>query len=126
MNKNTSVFSLQEANKTLPLVKKIVADILVVGQRIRGLAERMGESFDSNPEVESSFDELKELIMELETLGCSYRDFNFTVGLVDFPAIINNEHVLLCWRSDEEEIKFYHGVNAGYTGRQPIPQTELN
>jgi hypothetical protein len=59
---------------------------------------------------------------ELEALGCFYKDWNFDLGLVDFPALIDGEEVLLCWRSDEPEVRWYHPLDGGYSGRKPIPE----
>ena len=63
---------------------------------------------------------------ELEEIGCFYKDWNFTIGLVDFPAIIDGKEVLLCWRSDEDDILYYHGFEDGYAGRKEIPDKYLN
>ena len=46
-------------------------------------------------------DQLDELFEEMEELGCHYKDWNFSVGLVDFPAILDGKEVLLCWRSGQ-------------------------
>jgi hypothetical protein len=43
------------------------------------------------------------------------------MGLIDFPAIIDDEQVFLCWRSDEPELAFYHRIEGGYAGRRPLP-----
>ena len=120
--KTAQLFTPQEANKTLPLVKNIVKDILKTGRRIRELAKTLGKSFDADPEAQALLAELREHLTELENIGCSYKDFNFSVGLVDFPAIIEDQEVLLCWRSDELEIKYYHDASSGYAGRCPIPK----
>ena len=69
---------------------------------------------------------MQDYFFELEELGCYYQDWSFGLGLVDFPAIINDEKVLLCWRSDEKNLQFYHGHNDGYAGRKPIPPEYLN
>jgi hypothetical protein len=45
--------------------------------------------------------------------------------LVDFPSIIDGEDVSLCWRSDEDSIKFYHGIDQGYASRKLIPEEYL-
>ena len=66
-------------------------------------------------------EEIESLMAELEHLGCFYKDWNFEIGLVDFPAIIEGEEALLCWRSDEPEILWYHGIEDGYAGRRPLP-----
>ncbi|MEJ2307316.1 MAG: DUF2203 family protein, partial [candidate division WOR-3 bacterium] len=44
------------------------------------------------------------------------------IGLVDFPGLIEGREVYLCWKSDEEDIQFYHGVEEGFAGRKPIPK----
>ena len=110
-----------QANKTLPLIKQIVADILKTGQSIRELSVDM-EKPEDDPEIIRLMDQLDELFEEIEELGCYYKDWNFTEGLVDFPAKINSKEVMLCWRSDEEEILYYHDAESGYAGRRLIPK----
>ena len=41
-------------------------------------------------------------------------------GLVDFPAIIGGKEVFLCWEQDEEDIEFWHDLDAGYAGRERL------
>ncbi len=117
-------FTPKEANRTLPLVKRIVADILETSGRIREMAEGLGEAARDDPGVRKQIDALNDLFEELEEIGCSYKDWSFSVGLVDFPAMINGKEVELCWRSDEPEIVYYHGPE-GYVGRKPIPNEYL-
>ena len=116
-------FTPAEASKTLPLVKQIVGDILIKGKALRTLVE------DETPETVEKDDrrsvlesELEELYGELERLGCSFRDWGFEIGLVDFPSEIDGTPVLLCWRSDEPQVTYYHSPEAGYAGRKPIPR----
>lgn len=117
----TKYFTPQEARKTLPLVKKIVKDILDFSFQVRTISEQMGKDAQENPEVRKLLDDITYFMSELEEIGCFYKDWNFSIGLVDFPSIIDDEEVFLCWRSDEEDILFYHGVNEGYAGRKRIP-----
>jgi hypothetical protein len=118
-------FTPKEANRTLPLVRRIVNDILATAHRARELYRTAGgHSLKGLTQAEA--DRLDELYAELKTLGCSYRDWNFTVGLVDFPARLNGREVYLCWRSDEPDVRFYHEPDAGYAGRKPIPPEFLN
>lgn len=42
-------------------------------------------------------------------------------GLLDFPAMLGNREVLLCWKEGEKEIGFYHEMEGGLRGRTPIP-----
>jgi hypothetical protein len=116
----TKFFTPQEANQTLPLVRKIVDDILEVGKKIRAVSIEVGAHAEQDPQITKLMDQLEDLFVELEDLGCSYRDWNFTMGLVDFPSVIDGEEVLLCWRSDEPEVLYYHGLEDGFAGRKKI------
>ena len=41
-------------------------------------------------------------------------------GLVDFPALIGGKEVFLCWEQDEEDVEFWHELDAGYAGRERL------
>jgi hypothetical protein len=114
-------FSPREACQTLPLVRRIVEDILAAGRRLRDLSRLHGHELSDNAAGKQALSDLQELLAELESLGCSYKDWNFQIGLVDFPAVIDGQEVLLCWRSDEPDLRFYHSHDAGYAGRREIP-----
>lgn len=116
------LFSPREANQTLPLVKRIVHDILDTGREIQKLeAGGASDSAARSKALKSLSRQLEEQVRELEMVGCSYRDWSFDKGLVDFPSELDGELVMLCWRSDEPEVKFYHGIYEGYAGRREIP-----
>jgi len=114
-------FTPNEANKTLPLVKSIVKDILMTGQQLNSLklnnrySEPSQEYYRMTSLLNSYFDELNEI-------GCYFKDWNFSIGLVDFPAIIEGEEVFLCWRSDEEKLQYYHKIDEGYSERKLISE----
>jgi len=110
------VFTRQEAESTLPLVRQIVTDILESAGRLREAEESDGDL----PGLEG---ELQEHLQEIEEIGCFFKDGDFSVGLVDFPAVIDGETVFLCWRSDESELAWYHPVDEGFQGRRPLPKT---
>lgn len=113
-------FTVEEAVKTLPLVKRIVADILDTTHQIRTLTTVLGSESEDHPQIEALVDELQSYFAELEEMGCYYKDWGFSVGLVDFPAIIDGKEVFLCWRSDESTIGYYHGIEEGYVGRKKL------
>lgn len=117
----TKYFTPQEANKRLPLIKQIVGDILDKSRNLKFIvAQRDLES--QNFAYDKTLNDMQRLIDELEALGCYYKDWNFGNGLVDFPALIDDKEVLLCWRSDEPDVRWYHPVEEGFAGRQPIPE----
>lgn len=112
------LFTQSEAESALPLVRQIVADVLETARKIREL----GENDSELPRLQA---ELEEHLLELESLGCFFKDWNFTIGLVDFPALIDGKTVLLCWRSDESALAWYHPIEEGYQGRRPLPKSSL-
>jgi len=108
------LFTQQEAERALPLVRRIVADILETGRALRDLPE-------GDPAIPGHQDAMEALLLELDEMGCYFKDWSFDVGLVDFPAVIDDQTVFLCWRSDESGLSWYHAVLEGYAGRRPLP-----
>jgi hypothetical protein len=121
MKTEIKYFTPGEANKTLPLVKKIVNDILSTAKEIKLLAEDFDGDLQKDPHFNKLVNQVNSFLQELEEIGCFFKDVNFSIGLVDFPSIIENKEVYLCWRSDEKEILYYHEIDAGYQGRKLIP-----
>lgn len=121
MTTETKYFTPAEARKTLPLVKNIVRDILQTTREMRLIAEEIGGNVEDDERIKKLAAEVTGFLEELEEIGCYYKDTNFQIGLVDFPAMMNGEEVFLCWRSDENDIIYYHDSDSGYAGRKLIP-----
>lgn len=66
---------------------------------------------------------LKSALNRILETGCLIKDLE--VGLLDFPALINNEEVYLCWRIGEDRIRFYHRQDEGFAGRKPLDPNDL-
>ena len=115
-------FTPLEATKTLPLVMQIVRDIIYSANELRLLKINEKEILSDDPIVAEYLYKINNYVAELKEIGCFYKDWNFEIGLVDFPAIIDDEEVMLCWKSDEEDIKFYHNYENGFADRKPIPE----
>ena len=118
-------FTPQEANRRLPYIRQIVQDILGKGQKLQALILLPHQTPEIQRQQHELQDKVEVLMLELESLGCYYKDWNFEIGLVDFPAVIHEQEVLLCWRSDEPAVRWYHGFEDGYRGRQLIPKDLL-
>jgi hypothetical protein len=121
------IFTLAEANRALPLVRRIVTDIIanyrVLARLLesRRLREQSGDTAGAaaiDEEAQAGVAQLNELIDELQTIGCELKDWE--AGLVDFRALHDGEQVYLCWRLGEDRIRYWHGLHAGMAGRQPI------
>ncbi len=122
MTTDTKYFTPTEARNTLPLVKKIVKDILTTSREMRLIADEVNGEVENNSQIKKFASDIEGFMSELEEIGCYFKDWNFSIGLVDFPAIIEGKEVLLCWKSDEDNILYYHGPDSGFAGRKPIPE----
>lgn len=122
-------FTLERADDTLPLVKRVVADIVKQYGRYRALQARraaiagaatVDERDQLDLEIDASETRLKGLIEELEPIGCQLKDPRS--GLIDFPALHDDREVLLCWKHGEPRIAFWHELDTGFAGRRPIAE----
>ncbi len=125
MDAAEKLFTPELANCTLPLVRRIVVDILAIGQKLKSLSLNMGGPEEQAAESLRLVGELETLLAEFKPIGCYFKDWNFECGLVDFPAVIGGKRVMLCWRSDEPVVRFYHAFNEGYAQRREIPAEYL-
>jgi len=121
MTTDIKYFTPTEARRTLPLVKKIVWDILDTTKEMRLLADEIGNNAEGDDRIKKMSSDVEKFMRELEEIGCYFKDWNFTIGLVDFPGLIDGKEVFFCWKSDEEDIEFYHELEEGFAGRKPIP-----
>lgn len=66
---------------------------------------------------------LKSALDQILGTGCLIKDLD--VGLLDFPSVIDNEEVYLCWKVGEDRIRYYHRQNEGFAGRKPLDPRDL-
>lgn len=121
------VFKLSEANKTLPLVSRIIQDIVRTSQEMMKAEERAKallaegrtiQAEEAEYRIQDLGYEVEKYFEELEKIGCSCKDP--VQGLVDFPARVGSRIVLLCWKVGEPQILFYHELKSGFSGRKPV------
>lgn len=126
------IFTLEEAEKTLPLLNRILADLKAGYQRwqaavahyeVLAAASRAdtGETDDlvaSRTAVSEAANQISGYLLEIESIGCLFKGFE--EGLVDFYALRDDRLVFLCWKYGEPKITHWHEVDAGFPGRQPI------
>jgi hypothetical protein len=124
-------FTPEQANRTLPLVRRIVEDIVDQFARWQGkVGELELESLthtvaEPNPrvaelerEVAAIARDIERFRQELVSIGVEFKDP--VMGLVDFPAERDGRTIYLCWRLGEPEVDYWHEVSAGFGGRQPL------
>jgi hypothetical protein len=123
------VFTLQEANTLLsdvaPKLREIrnyyssVARYREAAQAAAVSAEMGGGGMEGGSQYVNVLYELGKLTTELHELGVQLKDY--TRGLIDFPSMRDGRIVLLCWQLGEgESIEWWHEVEDGFAGRQPL------
>jgi len=68
--------------------------------------------------LEALVQRAKDSLEEIDAIGVQVKDLD--TGLLDFPCLLEGETVLLCWKRGESRIEFWHRVEDGFRGRQPI------
>lgn len=124
-------FTVEQANATLPLVSRIVHDLMALHPQWRAAVARYeGAQVEVTADGETDAareerlaagrlaGEIESCLDELIQLGCHFKDFE--TGLVDFPALHEDRLVYLCWRAGEERVEHWHELTGGVEGRQPI------
>lgn len=127
-------FTVEEANQLL----EIIGNELIPLQKIQGefkeTYEKLRQIKDIPVNSKSKEDNIFKLESQLEFLeiqgqlhmknieGLGVELKSIELGLLDFPAVIDGEEVLLCWKLGESEVKYYHHKREGYSGRRPLPR----
>lgn len=128
------LFTPEEANATLPLVRAIVADLVRLSQDVIERRERLAllggdrqaanrdiyseELAQIEDELEKDVEELNRYVEELRALGVEPK--NGLEGIVDFPSQLEDRVVFLCWKLGEPEVMHWHELDAGFAGRQSL------
>jgi hypothetical protein len=97
----------------------VAARIMMMGGVIVPYEKLAALRLEHNQLAES----LKSALSRILETGCMIKDLD--VGLLDFPAVIDNQDVYLCWKLGEDRIRYYHRQDEGFAGRKPIDPRDL-
>lgn len=120
-------FSPAEATRALVLVRKIVADVVGQYGRMIDLQEEMetaqgsgaGDRTESvQRELVDAARRLQGFATELDDVGVELKDWS--LGIVDFPCLIDGREAYLCWRHGEARVEYWHEMCQDPSNRQPI------
>ena len=121
------LFTVEEANALIPTLKELLDDLALHRDALREKAPRLepilrtagangGGRAGSEYGVEAY--NLYLAIGRIRELGVLLKDLD--MGLLDFPHEREGRVVFLCWHPPEERIEYWHEIEAGYAGRQPL------
>lgn len=128
------LYTVDQANRTLPLVRRIVEDVVREHRRWQDAIVQLDLLMTAaradlpdpravvlEREVQVIAREIDVFQGELEALDIQLKDRR--IGLIDFPSELEGRRMLLCWRLGEPSVQFWHDEDAGYSGRQPLLPT---
>jgi len=135
MDDELKTFTLDEAQALLPVLEALLKRAIdgkkaaeSIEEQMQGLARKIflsgGLLVDvarvrrKRAALESHLQAAKDSVAEIDAIGVQVKDLD--TGLLDFPCEINGEIVLLCWKLGESRIDYWHTVEDGFRGRQPI------
>jgi hypothetical protein len=119
-------FTLAEANGLLPRLTELLSRLREAKDELTDeeAHEALSEAAPTNgggeegKRVGVAFLEVRTLLGTIEEAGLVLRDIDR--GLVDFPAVIDGREIYLCWELGEDEVAYWHDLDAGYGGREPL------
>jgi hypothetical protein len=126
------LFTLEEALALLPAVRQMLLEIQQRKRTLEELSARLDGLLGSTSgnghhaanvelmrrEVQAEATALQQLMSELDATGAVLKGID--EGLLDFPSLREGRVVYLCWRLGEETISYWHELDTGFAGRQPL------
>jgi hypothetical protein len=133
-------FTVSEAETLLPVLESLLRSAMQakslieeVDGELQSLANRIfingGTLVDvvsvarRKAEREKAIQRAKDAVAEIDATGVQVKDLD--IGLLDFPCIVGDEVILLCWKLGEKKLTHWHGTEEGFAGRKPIDERIL-
>ena len=119
-------YSLEEAREFLPIVQNWIDELIALREELgtvdQALESRLRTGVDLGGatvnERTRSVARFQSILGEFQSAEIQLKDLDR--GLVDFPHLRAGEEVFLCWESGEDDIDFWHELDTGFAGREPI------
>ncbi|MDP1546058.1 MAG: DUF2203 domain-containing protein [Anaerolineales bacterium] len=120
-------YTPREANEMLVVVRPMVEELMGIAERIHARQPELwemakkaaGNGGSANlSKLLPDFDRFHALMHRMNDLNVEIKDV--FIGLIDFRALHEGREVYLCWQYGEENIKYWHDIEAGFQGRQVI------
>jgi hypothetical protein len=130
---NGRVFTLDQANRSLVLLQRIVGEVVRQYAELMELEERIESAEQTNhpyrleqarQQLVLTVDNLQTCLEELDQIGVELRDF--ARGIVDFPCMHEGRLISLSWLYGEEDVSHWHERHASFACRQPVELLQYN
>jgi hypothetical protein len=134
-------FNLEEAERLLPALEKLLRAARQSKQELEATDETLNQARNRVMQLGGSLPErtvlaqrrlereqfvaqLQAALQQISESGVLVKDLD--TGLVDFPCLLNNQEIYLCWKLGEGRIGYWHRVEDGFAGRRPIDKEFLD
>jgi hypothetical protein len=129
----TNYYDLEAANERVselrPLLESLRADRDAIAAAQSRMKQLQGADGDQEARLRQEQEQMTTIVrrmeravLQIDTWGITLRDIGS--GLVDIPALVNGRPIWLCWRLGEEDIAWWHDIDAGMAGRKPLIELE--
>jgi hypothetical protein len=136
----TRTFTLDEAHSLLPVLESLLKRAMRAKQsgheyeqelqqlktRIAaagGMLVDVRQAAQRKAQLNKSVQSLKDSLAEIDAMGVQVKDLD--IGLLDFPCVVEDRVILLCWKLGEAKISYWHGTDEGFAARKPIDSSIL-
>ena len=117
---------LKQAIESKQLVEEIEKEFQDLNHRIflaGGTLLNIAKVASRKAEREKAVQKIKDALSEIDATGVQVKDLD--IGLLDFPCLVDEGMILLCWKLGEEKITHWHSLEEGFKGRKPIDEQIL-
>ncbi len=119
-------YSVPEARKLLPQVKKWLETLRALRDRLRDLDQTLESRLTPGADLGGqmvndqarSIAEFQQVLREFRSREIQIKDLER--GLIDFPHLRAGREIFLCWENGEKDIGYWHELDEGFAGREPL------
>ncbi len=134
-------FTLQESQELLPVLESLLRTAIDGKKAVEQIEHEFKEASNQvflsggslvdvvrlasrKREKAKLVQRVKDALAEIDAIGVQVKDLD--MGLLDFPCVVDDRVILLCWKLGEKAIAHWHGTNEGYRFRKPIDEKIAN
>jgi hypothetical protein len=121
------LFTPEEANQLLDRLRPVVDELVQARDQVSELRPDLAGALQQAMKNGGSqatgrlmqlLQRIRKLVERIQSQGVLVKDID--QGLLDFPARHQGRIVFLCWKHGEDQIAFWHDLEGGFAGRQPL------